>query len=143
MAGHDKPAFSNVLIYDETNHANSIIDRSSRQQMPLPTPTSTVAPDDLFNPVEPKPLPEDEEQGAVGGANPYQDIDGNYLDPVTCATGTEQKRVVGLNTRTLAGAGGDGDQKGASNFYADFEDLKRRSIAARQASGTLTGNGNW
>ena len=138
VAGHDKPAFSNAL-YDENNRSNSI-DRSSRQQMPLPTPTSTVAPDDLFNPVKPKLLPEDEEQGAVGGANPNQDIDGGSLDPVTCATGTEQKRVVGLNTRTLAGAGGDGDQKGASNPYADFEDLKRRSIAARQASGTFIGN---
>ena len=142
MAGHDNLAFRNAL-YDETNRANSIIDRSSRQQMPLPTPTSTVAPDDLFNPVKPKLLPEDEEQGAVGGANPYQDIDGSYLDPVTCAMGTEQKVVVGqpvLDTRTLAGAGDDGDQKGASNPYADFEDLKRRSIAARQASGMLTGD---
>ena len=140
MAGHDNLAFRNAL-YDETNRANSIIDRSSRQQMPLPTPTSTVAPDDLFNPVKPKLLPEDEEQGAVGGANPYQDIDGSYLNPVTCATDTEQKKVVGrpvLDTRTLAGA--DGDQKGASNPYADFEDLKRRSIAARQDSGMLVGN---
>ena len=141
MAGHDNLAYHNAL-YDETNRAN--IDRSSCQQMPLPTPPSTMAPhDDLFNPVKPKLLSEDAEQGALGEANSYQDIDGGYLNPVTRATGREQKKVVGrpvLNTHILAGAGGDGVQKGASNPYADFEDLKRRSIAARQDSGMLIGN---
>ena len=139
VVGHDNLAFRNAL-YDETNRANSIIDQSTRQQMPLPTPTTTTPPDDLFYPVKPKQLPEDEERGAVGGANPYQDIDG-YLDPTSCAVGgvdkrTEPKGVLGrsvLDTRTLAGGGED--LKSASNPYSDFEDLKRRSMAAKQGAG--------
>ena len=49
---------------------------------------------------------------------------------------TEPKGVVGrsvLDTRTLA-SGGE-DLKSASNPYSDFEDLRRRAMAAKQAAG--------
>ena len=153
--GHENMAFRNAL-YDETNRVNSMLEGSTRQQMPLPYPTSSSFPGDDFYPVKPGQLRE-EEQGAVGGcapgANPYQDIDG-YLDPkavkglmvVEGAVGgvdskgspTEQKQVLGrsvLDTRTLAGGGEDLKGAAALNPYSDFEDLKRRSVAARQTSG--------
>ncbi|XP_070193339.1 delta-like protein C [Littorina saxatilis] len=142
VAGRDNLAFRNAL-YD--NQANSLRDQSdSRAAMPVPpTPTADQQfRDEWFYPTKPGKLPDDEEQGAVGGANPYSDIDGVYIEPVKHVEGavggvalekdTKQKTAAGgafLDTRNMAGGK---DQLNAANDYADFGELQRRSIAARQ-----------
>ena len=67
-----------------------------------------------------------------------QDIDG-YMDPKqvdTVAKGTEKKSAE-LDTRPLAG--GNSDATRAANPYANFEELKRRSMAMRDTLGKIRG----
>nr|KAG5706079.1 hypothetical protein BaRGS_028188 [Batillaria attramentaria] len=137
VANPENMAFQNSL-YNEMNRTNSQIDR---QNTPVP-PTPTTPSDEFFYPTKPGKLP-DEELGAVGGApNPYTDIGDGYMEPTKVVldakkgtSETQQKTPGGgyaLDTRTEAGA--SESQVAGVNHYSDFEELKRRSIAARQNS---------
>ncbi|KAL8611658.1 hypothetical protein ACOMHN_065136 [Nucella lapillus] len=146
VAGGENLSFRNA-IYDQTNRANCALETvASRPPLPVPCPAPC---EDAFTFTKPKVLDHDTEQGAVGGWNPYQDIDGyqaagKYMDMEGAVGGGKDKLgdsnprtgAAGLDTRTMAGNNQYDDPQGpATNPYADFEDLKRRSVAVREASG--------
>ncbi|XP_076447884.1 uncharacterized protein LOC143284776 isoform X2 [Babylonia areolata] len=148
VAGSDNLAFRNAL-YDQTNRANSVLEaRGNRPPLPVPSPppppSSACATEDVFNFTKPKVVDDEEELGAVGGSNPYQDIDGYQPAGKYVDMGKGQGKEVGsnpfgfLDTRTLAGGGApynNTPETHATNHYADFEDLRRRSVALREAPG--------
>lgn len=127
-------AFRNAL-YDQMNRANSYRDRSNRQREPVPPPPS----EDVFNPVKPTNcFDANDACGAIGDAtnNPYAYID-EYAKPVSC-----RMEKAGVQTQAHTGDCGTGYMTmpcdvvsvGGSkdNHYADFDELKRQSLAQRQ-----------
>ncbi|KAL8563414.1 hypothetical protein ACOMHN_054776 [Nucella lapillus] len=139
VAGRDGLAFRNA-IYDQTNSANFALEKAaSRPPLPVPCPAPC---EDVFTFTKPKVLQDpDTEQGAVGGWNPYQEVDmdmkgavGGGMDKL--GDSNPRTGAAGLDTRTMAGNNQYDDPQGpATNPYADFEELKRRSVARRGESG--------